>query len=217
MFSEPSWLPVMLQGCFLSPWPAAAPKRSPVRTRCWPCCRPTDRTSATSWWTSCWVWWCCWWSPVDTKQQSCWRSHCWISADVETSSEVLLPGFEKRSSFSRDVREPERRQLLPHDEQSFRFIGGQSSIVTPFIPDSISDARPRCLTPCPHWRVWLQFAYLWCFFSEDDSLNKKSQILVWETVQHKSDSVHKVIFNNYWKNNYSVLYGEKHIYTLEAK
>lgn len=126
-----SWLHVSLQGCFLSPWPAAAPKRSPVRTRCWPGCRPTDRTSATSWWTSCWVWWCCWWSPVDAKQQSCWRSRRWISAGEETSSEVL-----------RTVPRLAETELHSHDEQSFRFIRGQSSIVTPFIPEWICDAGP---------------------------------------------------------------------------
>lgn len=35
--------------CLLSPWPVAAPMKSPGRTRCWLCCLPTGRTSATSW------------------------------------------------------------------------------------------------------------------------------------------------------------------------
>lgn len=45
------------------PWSAAARRGSPARTRCWLCCLPTARTSATFWWRSCWGWWCCLWSP----------------------------------------------------------------------------------------------------------------------------------------------------------
>lgn len=80
--------------------------------------------------------------------------------------------FENRSSFSRDGAAFTRWTVLQIYQRTILYCNSIHTRVNLW-------CRPWCLTACPHWRVWLQLAYLWCF-SEDDSLHKKSQILVWE-------------------------------------